>query len=344
MPTKGGKMSKKLLFIFTLIIIAVGGLWFIIDKPQNPEKRDKLTLAMDWTPNTNHTGIYVAKALGYYDAENINLQILPYSSSVSADTLVGSQKADLGISFTESILASSASDTPVVSIAAILPTNTSSIAVRDGSGIKSLKDLDGKTYGGYGAAYEDAVMKTAIKNTGGKGEFKTVVIDTELLDALKNKQVDFVWIYDGWQKVQARQEGFDIKTFPIKNAGIPDYYTPNIISSDKTIKSKNELIKRFMKATSKGYDFAAKNPKKSTDILVDQAGKEILPDKKLVQSSQEYLSKIYSNSKNPWGFQEDSFWVNYPKLMIKNKAILDADGQPIKSIDYKSLYTNQLLP
>ena len=93
-----------------------------------------------------------------------------------------------------------------------------------------------------------------------------------------------------------------------------------------------------------GSEDVSEKQKKYANILVEQAGKEILTDKKLVQSSQEYLSKIYSNSKNPWGFHEDSFWVNYPELMIKNKAILDADGQPIKSIDYKSLYTNQLLP
>ena len=86
-------------------------------------------LALDWTPNTNHTGIYVALYKKWYAQEGINLEILPYSSNVSPDVLVSSGKADVGVSSTESIVADAAAGRPVVSIAAILQHNTSSLAV-----------------------------------------------------------------------------------------------------------------------------------------------------------------------------------------------------------------------
>src|SRR5271166_4196991 len=66
---------------------------------------DTLSLALDWTPNTNHTGIYVALSKGWYKDAGINLKILPYSSSVTPDQLVASGKADLGISSTEQVVA-----------------------------------------------------------------------------------------------------------------------------------------------------------------------------------------------------------------------------------------------
>ena len=176
---------RKQLFVAIIVVVFIGIVGFVTynfvsedKKSTDNDRLDKITLALDWTPNTNHTGLYVAEAKEWYKDEGIDLEILPYSSATTPDILVGLNKADVGVSFTESIVTSSAGDSPVTSIAAILPTNTSSIAVREDSGIESLKDLDGKTFGGYGTAYEEPVMKTAIKNSGGKGEFKNVVVDT----------------------------------------------------------------------------------------------------------------------------------------------------------------------
>ena len=341
-------MNKKTLALILLVIVLSFGTWTLIARSRDShtsveDAKNKLSLAMDWTPNTNHTGIYVAKNKGWYKDQDVELEILPYAASASADTLVGTSKADLGISFTESIVASSVTDAPVTSVAAIIPTNTSSVAVRKGSKIETPKNLDGKTYGGYGAPYEEPVMKQVIKNSGGEGKFKTVVVDTELIDALESERVDFVWIYDGWQKIQAERKGFEIKTFPIIENGIPDYYTPNIISSPKTIDNKTDILKRFMAATKKGYDFAAENPEEASQILVQEAGSEVLPDAEQVRESQIYLASIYKKAKTEWGLQSESMWQKYPEFMVKNKAVLDLKGEPVSEINSGLLYTNKLL-
>lgn len=301
------------------------------------------TFALDWTPNTNHTGVYVALEKGWYKDEGLNLKILPYSLSTPSDVLVSAGKADAGIGFTEGVVSSSAGDSSVTSIAAIIAKNTSIIATRKSDNITSLSQLDGKTYGGYGAPYEVANMKAAIKHDGGKGEFKNITVDTDPLDALENKRVDFVWVYDGWEGIQAKRRGFEISKFSITEHGIPDYSTPDIIASPNAIKNNPELLQKFMKATAKGYEYARKNPDESAKILIETAPKGTFPDKGLVYESQQYLSQNYQEKGRKWGVQEADFWLNYPKFMLESKLITDVSGKPVSSIDYTALYTNKFL-
>lgn len=339
-------MSKLKISILILTVVLVGAAGFLLiknkDNNSTQQTKEKITLALDWTPNTNHAGIYIAKQNGWYDEENIDLEIVPYSTTPS-DVLVSSGKADVGIGFTEGVVSSAAGDSPVVSIATIIAGNTSSIVTRADDDIKSLSELDGKIYGGYGAPYEEPVMRQAIKNDGGKGEFKQVVVDTSPLDALESKKVDFVWVYDGWEGIEAKRRGFDISHFPIIDHGIPNYSTPNIISSSKEISEKSDQLERFMRATARGYEFARSNPDEAAKILIEAAPKGTFPDEELVYESQRYLSPLYQAEGKAWGVQEAELWHDYPEFMVKNKAVLDVSGKPVDSIDYNSLYTNQFI-
>jgi ABC-type nitrate/sulfonate/bicarbonate transport system substrate-binding protein len=311
--------------------------------PGTPTKLTHMTLALDWTPNTNHTGIYVALAKGWYRDQGIDLQLLPYSSSVNPDTLVSTGKADVGISSTESVVADYAVGQPVVSIAAILQHNTSALVVRADSGITSPRGLDGKTYGGFGAPYESAVVSAIIKHSGGTGKFKNVTLNIDSIEALKSKQIDFVWIYQGWEGIQAQREGLKLNEFYITDNGIPDYYTPTIIAGPNEIKLKSDLLKRFMVATARGYEFARSNVKESAQILLDQ-NKGVFPDSGLVFASQDYLSPRYADPGHKWGLQDAAAWHGYPNFMLSAGAVQDAEGKPIKSINFDQLYSNQFLP
>ena len=308
-----------------------------------PTKLTHMTLALDWTPNTNHTGIYVALAKGWYRDQGIDLQLLPYSSSINPDTLVSTGKADVGISSTESIVADYAVGQPVVSIAAILQHNTSALVARADSGITSPRDLDGKTYGGFGAPYESAVVSAIIKHDGGKGNFKNVTLNIDPIQALQSKQVDFVWIFQGWEGIQAQREGLKLNEFYITDNGIPDYYTPTIITGPNEIQQKPDLLKRFMAATARGYEFARTNAKESAQILLDQ-NKGVFPDPGLVFASQDYLSPRYADPGRQWGLQDAAAWHGYPTFMLNAGAVQDASGKPIKSINFDQLYSNQFLP
>src|SRR6266566_7392645 len=239
-----------------LIILVVGAFLLYQQRtastvlaPQGPRTLTTMTLALDWTPNTNHTGIYVALNKGWYRDEGINLQLLPYSASVSSDVLVSTGRADVGIGATEGIVADAAVSQPVVSIAAIIQHNTSALVTLASSGLSRPRDLSGKIYGGFGASYESAVVGEIIKRDGGTGQFKNVTLDVDAMQALESHRVDFAWVFEGWEVIQAQRAGVKLNIFPITNYGVADYYTPNIIASPNEIKQKPELLHRFMAAT-----------------------------------------------------------------------------------------------
>ena len=340
-------LSKRFLIVFLLFaFLVVVFLWRQRSASTYRGPAQSLTpvsLAFDWTPNTNHTGIYVALAQKLYEEEGIELKILPYSDSVSPDVLVNAGQVDVGISSTESITVDAASEAPVVSIAAIIAHNTSALAVLKSSGISRPAQLEGKIYGGYGAPFEEPVISTIIKNDGGTGAFKNVTLGVEAIEALKSKRVDFAWIFLGWQGVEAKREGLPIVTFPIDAYGIPDYSTPNIITSAETLEKKKDLLKRFMRATARGYEYARTHPRESAQMLIDAVPPGTFPDTGLVFESQEYLSPRYADQGEKWGVQSPESWHDYPKFMLDNKSVFDAEGSPVTAIDFDSLYTNELL-
>jgi ABC-type nitrate/sulfonate/bicarbonate transport system substrate-binding protein len=336
---------KKYIFGLVIIVavVAAYGAWWQLNRDPAVPAGSTVSLALDWTPNTNHTGIYVADKMGWYKAAGIDLKLLPYSSSVTPDQLVSSGKADVGISSTEGVVADAGAGSPVVSIGAIVAHNTSVLAVRQDSGITSPRQLDGKTYGGFGAVYESPEIGAMISRAGGSGDFKNVTLDIDPVTALRSRRVDFVWVFSGWEAIQARREGLPLTTFPVTDYGVPDYSTPDFITASKTIRSKQAAIQAFMQATARGYEYARTHPQQAARILIDSAPPGTFPDPGLVTQSQAYLSAHYQDAGRPWGVQTKASWHNYPQFMLNHRAVVDASGQPVKQLNFDSLYTNQFL-
>jgi len=337
----------QLLLIIFLGIIFVIGIYFVRNKPlgqkAKSERLTPFTVVLDWTPNTNHTGMYVALAKDWYKDEGLDVKILPYATGASAEVLLTSGKADVGVGSTESVVASVASGNPVVSIAAIVQHNTSGFMARTDSGIKTPKDLDNKLYGGFGTPIESAILQKIITTAGGTGAYKTVNIDVAAMQALISKQIDFFWVFEGWEVVQARKLGLDVVYFPSLKYGIPDYYTPVLIASPTEIKQKPELLTKFMRATKKGYQYAIEHPKEAASILIAQTPKDTFPDKDFVVASQEFLSAHYVDKGRTWGLQEQKAWYDYPQFMLDAGAVVGKDSKPVKKLDFASLYTNEFL-
>jgi len=301
-----------------------------------------MTLALDWTPNTNHTGIYIALAQGWYRAEGIDLKLLPYSANVSPDVLVSTGKADVGVSSTEGIVADAAVGQPVVSIAAIIQHNTSALVTLASSGLTRPSELDGKIYGGFGAPYESAVVGEIIQKDGGKGQFKNVTLSVDAMQALESHRIDFVWVFEGWEIIQAQREGVKLNVFPITNYGVADYYTPNLIASPAEIQQKPDLLHKFMTATVCGYEYARTHVQQAAQMLLAQ-NRGVFPDTGLVLASQQFLSPRYANPGRKWGMQDASAWHGYPQFILDSGGVDDASGKPVHSLNFDAMYTNQFL-
>lgn len=294
-----------------------------------------VTVMLDWTPNTNHTGLYVAKAKGYFKQQGLDVQI-KQPSSVTADQLVAKGQADFGVSYQEGLTLARSEGIPLVSIAAVIQHNTSGFASSIDKKIKRPRDFEGKVYGGFGSPVEKPMIDTLMKQdqaTSGKVKINNVG-DIDFFNALK-KGIDFMWIYQGWTGIEAELRGEKLNMVYLTDfAKELDYYTPILTTSEKKIQQDPELVQKFMNATSQGYQFAIDHPNEAADILI-KAEKSLNPE--LVKKSQLWVSKKYQDDATEWGIQKKEIWHNYTQWLIENKILKG-------KFDLNKAYTNQFLP
>lgn len=303
-----------------------------------------VTVALDWVPNVNHVGLYVAQAQGWYKAAGLDVKLLPYAST-SPDVLVAAGRADVGISGAEGLTAAVAAGQPLVSIAAIYATNTASFAVLEKSGIQRPRDLDGKIYAAFGAPYETPIIQTMIRNDGGRGDFKSPVLNVFGLDAVLAGKADFMWIFDGVEGVEANLKGLKLRTFNLKRYGVPDYYTPVFTANSTTLKRDRAKLRAFLAATRRGYDFARQHPTQAADLMLKALPKSTIPDPRVLRDGLNYFvkEKAYTAPGSGWGQQTLKMWTDYPAFLLKAGAIKGTDGKPVKTLEYRKLFTNDLL-
>ncbi|WP_082691417.1 ABC transporter substrate-binding protein [Paenibacillus rubinfantis] len=292
-------------------------------------------VVLDWSPNTNHTGLYVAKDQGYFAEEGLDVEIL-LPGSGGAEAMVASGEVPFGVSVQENVTQSRMQGVPLVSIAAIIQHNTSGFAAPVAKNIKSPKDFEGKAYGGWGAPVEEAVIKSIMDLQGadvGKVKFLNIG-DADYFTAVK-RDIDFAWIFYAWTGIEAELRGEPIDMLYVKDFSEQlDYYTPVLVTNEKTIKDNPELVKAFMRAVSKGYKYAMDHPDESAQILL-KAVPEL--DQDLVVASQKWLSSKYQDDAPRWGEQKREVWQNYSDWMHE-RGLLE------KPLDVDAAFTNEFLP
>jgi len=300
------------------------------------ESATKVTIMLDWVPNTNHTGLFVALDKGYYKDAGLDVEIMEQSQALSIEQLVASGKVDFGISFQEWATAAMAEGLPIVSVAAVIQHNTSAYAFLKKSGIKSPRDFQGKTFASWGLPLEKAMISDVVKSDGGDpAKLKELVIGTADLLSMLGRDVDIAWIYMGWQGIEAKLRGIELSTVMLRDVpGIPDYYTPIIITSRKFLESNKATAKTFITATSKGYTYAAGNPVESANILIKHSP-EI--NQRLATESQAWLSPRYIEDAAKWGIQKQSTWRTLYEWMCGHDLV--KAGQ-----DPDRFFTNEMLP
>ena len=302
-------------------------------KSEGEEGLEKVKVILDWTPNTNHTGIYVAKEKGYFKDLGLDVEIIQPSEGSSLQ-LVSAGKGDFAITYQEDLTYARTSDSPmpVKAIATIIQHNTSGFASPKEKNIKTVKDFEGKVYGGFGGPSEKAILQAVMEKAGADfSKLTTVDVGTEDFFIATKNNLDFEWTFEGWTNISAKLRNFDINYIPLREL---DDYTPIIASSESTLNEKSDMVKKFMEATSKGYEFAINNPEESAEILVKEVP-EI--DKDLAVESQKFLAKEYKSDANRWGEMKDSVWDNYTQFMLEYKLIN-------KDMKASEAYTNEFLP
>ncbi|MBN9334265.1 ABC transporter substrate-binding protein [Devosia sp.] len=243
-----------------------------------------VSIALDWTPNTNHIGLYVAQAKGFYEEAGLVVDILPYTDT-SAGTLVANHVADFGILGSIGLFTQRTAGADLVATYALVQTETGRLVFNaDRQDIQSPRDLDGKIYGGFGSAWESALIDTIIRHDGGTGEFETVTLGTSAYEALANGAVDFTLEVYTWEGIKAERDGPAQRAFRYADFGVPDQHTNFIGTSNAYLAENADTAKAFITASQRGYDYAVDHPDEATDILV-AANADVLLDRDFVRAS-----------------------------------------------------------
>lgn len=307
---------------------------------------EPVRLALDWTPNTDHTGFYVAQAKGWYQLAGVDLRILPYNNS-APETLMAAGQADCGISFQDSLTFAVAAGVKIKSVMAILQHTASAIAVLADSGITRPRQLEGKTYAGFGYPNEVPTLKAVIEADGGAGAFNVVTADSTAYEALYSKKADFTIPFMAWEGVEASERGIKLRIFKFQDYGFPDFYQVVLACSSDWLAANPDLAKRFVDATVRGFQYAADSPDDAAAILIAENPGAFDANPKLPLDSARFLSSghYYIDSTGVVGRQTLEQWTGYSAFLYDHGLLTGSDSKPLASPpNYASLFTNEFLP
>ena len=280
---------------------------------------EKITFVLDWTPNTNHTGLYVAQEKGYFEEAGLEVEIVQPPQD-GAEVLVASGKAQFGISFQDTMMPAVVGEEalPIEAVAAVLQHNTSGIVSRKGEGLERPRGLEGKKYATWDLDIEKATLKQVMEADGGDFD-KVELIPSTVTDevsALESKSADAIWIFYGWAGIAAEVAGLETDFFEFCEIDpVFDYYTPVIIGNSEWMQENEGTAKAFLKAAEKGYTFAIKNAKEAGEILCE-AAPEL--DGEMVQASQEYMKDQYQAEAKQWGYIDPQRWNGFYNWIQEN--------------------------
>ncbi|MEG1989351.1 MAG: ABC transporter substrate-binding protein [Oscillibacter sp.] len=308
--------------------------------PAGDKALTKVTFVLDWTPNTNHTGLYAAVAKGYFKEAGLDVEIVQPPED-GAEVLVGSGKAQFGVSFQDSMAPALVGDNalPITAVAAMIQHNTSGILSRKGEGMDRPKGLEGKQYATWDLPVEKATMQQVVEADG--GDFSKVVLIpstvTDEVSALDSKSVDAIWVFYAWGGMACETAGLATDYFAFKDVDpVFDYYTPVVIANNDFLKNDPDTAKAFLAALSKGYTFAAENPEEAADLLI-AAAPELKDSADLVLASQKYLAEQYIADAASWGVFDAARWNGFYNWLNEN-------GLSETEIPENTGFTNDYLP
>ncbi|HFI0464346.1 TPA: ABC transporter substrate-binding protein [Streptococcus suis] len=299
--------------------------------------QDKIEFILDWVPNTNHTGLYIALEKGYFQEAGVDVTIRRPPEG-STTELVGLGQAQFGISFQDSLAHRFVAGLPVTAVATILEHNTSGVIATKDSGIEGPKDMAGHSYGTWNDPTELAMLAYIVGLEGGDYDQIELVpnqADNSVI-GLANNMFESAWIYYAWDGIMAGYQNLDTNFFYFKDyAPELDYYSPVIIANNDYIEENPEQARAVIQAIKKGYQDAAEDPKAAADILLKHAP-ELKDQADFVYASQEWIASQYASDMSKWGHIDQERWDSFYQWLVDNDLV---DGQLLEG----TYFTNDLV-
>lgn len=322
------KYSKILALVLALVLTfsLVSCAKSSNDENKPADEAKEVIVSLDWTPNTNHTGLYVALANGYYADAGLNVKIVqpPEGDAIAA---CSSGQVQFAVGYQDLLLPAFTSETPmeVTAVAALLQHNTSCIVSKKGAGMDTPKGLEGKQYLTWQSPIELAMMKSVVEADG--GDFSKVEqipdVPTDEAQDVNANPNHAIWIYYGWGGINAEVNNIEVDTFFFKDLNpVFDYYSPVLVANNQLINDDPETVKAFLAATQKGYEYAVSNPDEAAQILIDSDDTGALDGcEELVKASQKWMADQYVADAPKWGYIDPARWNAFYNWVADEKII-----------------------
>jgi putative hydroxymethylpyrimidine transport system substrate-binding protein len=310
--------GKGITFVILILLAAM-----LLAACGSESKSGKVSLALDWFPNSNHAGFYMAQEKGYYEDEGLEVSIFVPANPEDVLKTVGAGRDDFGVSYQAEVLLARGEGVPVKAIAALVQHPLNSIMVLEESGITRPGELSGMKVGITGIPFEESLFSAMLEYDGISMEDVDLVnVGFDLVPALMGKKVDaIVGAYWTHESIVMEMQGFPVRVIRMEEWGVPDFYELVLVASQDTVSNDPDIVRRFLRATTKGFADAIAKPQEAVDVLVD-ANPET--DKALETQGIELLAPMWTQGAPTFGWQTQERWQGLARWM-KDEGLL-GDG------------------
>ena len=307
------------------------------DTSRNVDAKTNVKIALDWYPNANHTGFFIAKNKGYFKDEGLNVTLYTPSDPSTVLQTVGSGSDDFGISYQPDVLLARAQGVPVVSVLGIVQHPLNSIMTLKKSNIKTPKDLIGKKIGYPGIPTDEPLLETMLKSTGpyGLNDVDLVNVGFNLSESLISEKVDaIIGAYWTHESILMEHKGYPINIMKVEDWGVPDYYELVLVTNEDKLDNDSYIVESFIKALSKGFEDAINDPQLGIDILIKESNDEI--DESIDRLGIDLLVNEWVDSSGHFGVQKLDKWQSFSNWMFQK-------GLLTENLKVEEAFTNKFI-
>ena len=238
---------KSMVFLFVFIIFAA------VSCGERNDSVESVKLALDWYPNANHIGLYIAQEKGYFKEENLEVEIYTPSDPSTVLQTVASGSDNFGINYQPDVLIARSEGVPVVSILGMVQHPLNSMMTLKSTSFDTPGSLKGKKVGYPGIPWNVDALSTMLKSDGLSGveDVELVNVGWELGSSLIAEKVDaIIGAYFTHESIALENQGHPVNVLRMEEWGVPDYYELVMVTSEEYLISKPKVVEKFTRAVS----------------------------------------------------------------------------------------------
>jgi len=333
---------KKIIVCMAILAVIAGGTYWVSRQKQPASliytgPMTEVNLGLEWVHQAEFAGNYVAVEKGFYRDQGLQVNLIPFGGSDVPIVAVAKGTETFGLAGADEVVLARAKGMPIKAIAVIYKINPIVAYSLPNSGITKPQDFIGKTVGieraddgsdiNVGYLYYAMMAKLGIE----RSKVKEVTIGYDDSELLAHK-TDVSTGYIINEPNLVKEKLGSVNTILMADYGV-NMYADVLFASDDTIKNKPDLVKRFLKATLSGWQYAIENQDEAVSMTMKYATDSARMHQVNMLSSS---VPLISTGQSQLGWMDSTQWEKVQKILVEQKIL----AKPITITD---AYTMQFL-